>query len=421
MTLKNVVVFFLVVLGINCYAQEKRVADLKIQGNKKIKSSFVKKLIKIKVGAVLDSTILEEDIKRLKRLSSVSNASYEVLTSENKAYSVYYKLKENVTIIPAVSIYTSNDDEFAYRVGLYEYNLLGRNITLGGFYQNDIYSSYGINFRMPYLFSRRFGLALNHQNLTTEEPVFFTNSTADYKYNNKSLEVLGLYEFNARNRLELGINYFSEDYQYKSGTTSPSVPLELNVKKLLYKTIYVFNNLDYDYQYVSGFKSRFNFQFVTSTSEKLPEFIIGWNDFNYFLRVGKRGNWASRMRIGFSSNAESPFAPFSVDNNLNIRGVGNTIDRGTGVIVLNTEYRHTLVEKEWFVLQSNTFIDAGSWRNPGGDFGDFSKSENIRIHPGIGLRFMHKSIFNATFRIDYGLGITNGDTQGFVFGIGQYF
>jgi mannose-6-phosphate isomerase-like protein (cupin superfamily) len=153
----------------------------------------------------------------------------------------------------------------------------------------------------------------------------------------------------------------------------------------------------------------------------LPDFFIGWNDFFYFKRIGKNGNWANRLRLGLSTNDETPFAPFSVDNNLNIRGVGNTIDRGTGVIVVNTEYRHTLYEKNWFVLQGNAFIDAGTWRNPGGDFGDFSKDDNIKVYPGLGLRFIHKKIYNAIFRIDYGVGVTPNSSKGFVFGIGQYF
>jgi len=271
------------------------------------------------------------------------------------------------------------------------------------------------------LFGKQYGLAINYQNLTTQEPVFFDNTTADYKYNNESLEILGLFEINFHHKIEFGINYFTEDYKYKSGATSPDVPQELNVHKLLYKGIYEYNNLDYSYQYVSGFKSRFNFQYVRSTSDMLPSFLIGWNDFFFFKRVGEKGNWANRLRVGLSTNDNTPFAPFSVDNNLNVRGVGNTIDRGTGVFLLNTEYRYTLYEKGWFIFQGNAFVDAGSWRNPGGDFGDFIKSQNIRVYPGLGLRFIHKKIFNAIFRIDYGFGITKDATKGFVFGIGQYF
>ena len=415
------ILILLLLTNIGMFSQENIVLDFKIKGNKKLKTNFIKKITKIETGSKLDSIVLEEDIKRLKRLPSVSHAYYQVFVSEDYKYNVYYTIEENFTILPLANIYTTNDDEFAFRIGAYEYNLLGQNIIFGGFYQRDIYNSYGINFRAPNLFSRQLGLAVNYQDLTTEEPVFLTNATADYKYNNKSYEILGLFQIDFKNRLELGVNYFTEDYQYLSGATEPTIPLNLNVKKLLYKFIYNYDDLDYYYQYVSGFKSILNFQYVTSRNEALPEFLIGWNDFLYFKRLGKKGNWASRLRLGLSSNNNSPFAPFSVDNNLNIRGVGNTIDRGTGVIILNTEYRHTVYEKDWFILQTNTFIDAGSWRNPGGDFNDFGDSQNLRVYPGIGLRFISKKIYNATFRIDYGIGITNDATNGFVFGIGQYF
>lgn len=415
--------FLLLFLGVslNVFSQGYSVADLKIQGNDRLKTTFIKKISSIKPGVALDSAVIEQDIIRLKRLPSVSHAYYQVFHSENNTYNVFYTIEENFTLIPSLNVYTTNNDEFAFRLGLYEFNTLGRNIIFGGFYQKDNYSSYALNFRAPYLFSKKLGLAVNLQNLTTLEPVFFDGTTADYKYNNQSAEVLGLYEFNFNNRVELGVNYFMEDYQYKFGATNPNVPQELNVHKWLAKVIYEYNNLDYYYQYVSGFKSQLNLQYVTSTNDMLPDFFIGWNDFFLFNRIGQKGNWANRLRFGLSSNDKTPFAPFSVDNNVNIRGVGNTIDRGTGVIVLNTEFRYTLIERNWFVLQSNTFVDAGTWRNPGGDFGDFSKSDNVKVYPGLGLRFIHKKIYNAIFRIDYGHGITKQATQGLVFGIGQYF
>ncbi|TSE07812.1 MULTISPECIES: POTRA domain-containing protein [Aquimarina] len=401
-------------------AQEGKVLDIIIQGNNKTKTSAILKHIYTEQGNVLDSLALERDVKRLKRLPAIAHAYYQVHNKEG-GYEIVYGVEENFTIIPSANIYTTNDDEFAFRVGLYEFNLLGQNITFGGIYQNDIYSSFGANLRAPYLFGKRLGLALNYSNLTTEEPVFLENGIADYKYNNTSYEILGLYQFNFQNRIELGVNYFNEDYEYKRGVTAEGIPQDFDVNKLLFKLIYEYDNLNYDYQYVSGFKSTFNLQYVISTENVLPDFVIGWNDFLYYHRIGKKGNWASRLRMGLATNDDSPFAPFAVDNNLNIRGVGNTIDRGTGVIVLNTEYRQTLYEKDWFVLQSNVFVDGGSWRNPGGDFDDFGDSQNFRIYPGIGLRFMHKKIFNAIFRIDYGYGVTDDATNGFVFGIGQYF
>lgn len=419
--MRKKIIFILLIAWISGFAQQNTVADVKIQGNKKLKSSFIKSLALVKKGSVLDSTIIEQDIKRLKRLPSVAHAYYQVFSAEKDLYNVFYNIEENFTLIPSLSIYTTNNNEFAYRVGLAEFNALGRNMAVGGFFQKDNFNSYALNFRAPYLFSRQFGLAFNLQNLTTLEPVFFDDTSANYKYNNKSIEVLGLCQLNFNNKIELGFNSFVEDYKYQDGATNSMVPLELNIPKWLIKGIYEYNNLDYFYQYVSGFRSQFNFQYVTSNRDNVDSFQIGWNDFFYYKRIGKKGNWANRMRLGLATNNDTPFAPFSVDNNINIRGVGNTIDRGTGVIVLNTEYRHTLFEKKWFVLQGNAFVDAGSWRNPGGKFSDFSRSKNMKLYPGLGLRFFHKQIYNAVFRIDYGYGVSKNATKGLVFGIGQYF
>ncbi len=421
MMFKSVLPFMLLLFLANGYSQEKTIADVKVKGTKRINASFLKRYLLLKTGMDVDSTIMDADIKRLKQLPSVSHAYFQVFSTDDGRYTIYYHIEENFTFIPYANVYTSTNDEFAFRIGLQEFNFLGRNITLGGFYQYDVFNSYGIGLRAPYLFGNRFGLALNYHDITTQEPVFFEDNTADYKYNNNGYEVLGLYEINLKNGIELGGSLFTEDYQYLFGATSTDVPQDLKVKKHLLKFLYNYNNITYYYQYLSGFRSTLNFQYVGSSDTSLPEFLIGFNDFAWFRRIGEKGNWASRLRIGLASNVDTPFAPFTVDNNLNIRGVGNAIDRGTGAIVLNTEYRHTLVDRDWFVFQGNVFVDGGSWRNPGGDLSDFGDNQNIRVYPGVGLRFIHKRIFNAIFRIDYGFGITKGASRGIVFGIGQYF
>jgi hypothetical protein len=48
----------------------------------------------------------------------------------------------------------------------------------------------------------------------------------------------------------------------------------------------------------------------------------------------------------------------------------------------------------------------GTWRSPGGNLDDLFSSKNIKVYPGFGIRFIHKKIYNAVFRIDYGYGIT---------------
>jgi len=336
-------------------------------------------------------------------------------------YNVSFTIEENFTIIPEVNFWTNNRSAVAYKIGAYNYNTLGRNIGFGGFYQNNGFDTYAINFRAPHLFSRKFGLALNHQNWKSEEPLYFDVGTANYMYNNVSYEMLGLYQLDLKHNFELGINIFKEKYIYLDGATDANTPLNLDLNKLLYKFIYTYDNLAYNYQYLDGFKNQFYGQLVTSDEVSNKNFLIAWNDLFYFRRIGIKGNWANRLRMGLSTNNDSPFAPFSVDNNINLRGVGVLVDRGTGSIVLNSEYRHTLYEKNWFSVQGNAFIDAGSWRNPGGELSDFTNNDNIKLFSGIGLRIMHKRIYDAILRIDYGHSLRNDGTKGFVFGVGQYF
>lgn len=136
--MRSIVFFLFLFIPFNIQSQDYIVANLKVQGNKKLKTSFVERISTIKSGVALDSLQIEKDLKRLKRLPSVAHAYYQVFYSDGNKYNVFYNIEENFTIIPSLSIYTTNDDEFAYRLGLYEFNLFEQNIAFGGFYQKDI-------------------------------------------------------------------------------------------------------------------------------------------------------------------------------------------------------------------------------------------------------------------------------------------
>jgi outer membrane protein assembly factor BamA len=412
--------FFLWFISSYSYSQNLIVDKIEFLGTKRMNKSFLEKMILTKKGAVLDSTQLGNDIQILNRLNGISKAEFKVIKLENNLVDVNYTITENFSLIPVASIWTT-DEIGAYRIGLYEYNFLGKNNTIGGFYQYNGFHSYGINFASPQFFSSKFGIGTNIQKLISKEPIYFLNSKANYQYTNTSAEIISNYQINTKNEVKLGLTIFNEKYNYIDGTISSDIPRNLDINKQLIKMQYSFDNVNYDYYLVKGFRSNSYLQFVVSDKNFQDKFVIGWNDFLFYKRVGDKGNWASRLRLGLATNNISPFSPFSVDNNLNIRGVGNIIDRGTGAIVFNTEFRKTLYEKKWFVLQGNAFVDSGTWRNPGGNFSDFSNQKNIRIYPGLGIRFIHKTIFNAVFRLDYGYGITKNASKGFVFGIGQYF
>lgn len=412
--------FFFLFSQVIVYAQKQNITSIHWKGNRKMSVKFMTNFIETKVGHPLDSLKINRDVAALTRLNGISNVTFEVVNT-SLGYDVMFILIENWSILPNLSLWTTDEATAAYRIGIYDYNFLGRNATIGGFYQYNGASSFGLNFSAPFLFSSNFGIETSFQKLASIEPIYISDSAARYEYTNIGFEVLGVFRIDYRNSIKLGANVFKEKFQYLSGATASDVTQFLEVNKTLFKSNYNYDNLRYDFYLVKGFRSIFFGQYVFSSNDFQNEFFIAWNDFSYFKRIGRTGNWASRLRLGLSSNDESPFSPFALDNNINIRGVGNIIDRGTGAIVFNTEYRTTLYEKKWFVLQGNAFVDSGSWRKPGGGFDDFANADNFRVYPGLGLRFIHKTIFNATFRIDYGYGITKNASNGIVFGIGQYF
>lgn len=196
------------------------------------------------------------------------------------------------------------------------------------------------------------------------------------------------------------------------------MPNEFETNKYLGKAFYDYNALNYHYYFTEGFRSFTNFTFVTGKNINGDrQFVSFENDLFFYKRIKSKGNWATRLKIGLATNTPSPFA---IDNNQNIRGIGNLVKRGSGVWAVNTEYRHTLIEKKWFVLQANSFWDIGSLRQAGENLNTFFKNKSIETRAGVGVRIIHKFIFRAIIRIDYWFSFDNSP-GGLVFGIGQYF
>ncbi len=398
------------------------VYSLEFKGLKRTRTSFARQMVHVKPGDLLDSAKLKADIQMLIRLPSVAHAYYQIFRSHENQYRVFYNVEENFTLLPTFNIWTVGDRLWWY-TGLSEYNFLGRNILLEGFYRNNGKHSYGINFKAPFLWEAKWGVAATYKHLVSDEPVYFGETTAIYEYKNTSFELLGLYQWNFNNRLELGGSLFREEYSYiEGGEGIENKPERLLQNKWLVKLNHQYYRVDQYYQYLSGIVNSFNFQTVMTVNDPQPAFNIFWNEWTCYRRLGKKGNFAGRFRLGFSTNNDSPFSAFVVDNHVNIRGVGDRVDRGSAVITLNSEYRNTLWEKDWAAVQGVGFIDYGSWRQPGGGLDDFSKAANIYVYSGGGMRFILKKVYNATLRIDYGVGLTAANnSQGWVLGLGQYF
>jgi outer membrane protein insertion porin family len=398
------------------------IGEIKVDGLKKSKRSFIDILIHSKVGKAIDSSLVQADILRLIREPAVSHATYEIIQVDEKQAALVFHIEENFTLIPAVDLWTTVEDQFAFHLGVNDYNFLGRGYTAGFFYRKNIYSGYGFLFGNPNFITSKLGYKIIGQHNKTLEPIRDEFNESFFDYINNSLEFLMDYELNLKNKVSLGFGMISEKYVKNKGVDLQEVPNEFETSKFLGKVLYDYDTLNYHYYFTEGFRSFTNFTYVTGLNINGDQRFVSFeNDFFFYKRIKSKGNWATRLKIGFATNTASPFAPFAIDNNQNIRGIGNLVQRGSGVLALNTEYRHTLIEKKWFVLQANSFWDIGSLRQSGDDLNTLFKNKSVETRAGIGVRFIHKYIFKAIIRIDYGFSFDNKNPGGLVFGIGQYF
>ncbi|MCT4664897.1 MAG: outer membrane protein assembly factor [Flavobacteriales bacterium] len=423
---KRILIVFLLMFNA-LWAQN--IDEIQISGNEKTKTSLIKKLLTTQLGDDYKNASVQEDIEFLKRLPAVKNAHSKLKNEQGKNVLVF-EIEERFTIIPIIEIWADKDRNW-FKVGAAEYNAFGQNVTLEAHYLYNNKHSYGIQAKAPFLFNNKWGMGFSHRYFNSIEPLYFQNPldkegsdtrefTADYNYQNISAEVLGLYQMNFANKLEFGINAFNEKYSYLRGADSVKAPPGLDILKILGKLYYQHYKVKHHYFYLDGYALDFSYQIVTSRKDKTP-FQIGELFLKYFKRTANKGNLGVQMKLGLSSNHSTPFSAFVIDNHKNVRGVGNRINRGSGALVLNTEYRHTLLDKNWLAIQGVAFVDAATLRQAGGDLGNLFKETNLYASSGIGARFHLKNIFGATLRIDYAFGLNDRSGNGFVLGLGQYF
>lgn len=415
--MKNIILYYLLI-STSFLTFSQKIASINLEGLKKTKEEYVNQFIDLKVGDELDSTILYANKQRLANLEMFSDVNFGV-KSTISGYEVRFIFNELYTFLPVFS-FGGIEENFWAQVGATEVNLSGRGNKLTTYYQYYDRSSYAAHLTFNRIKQSRWGANVNLIKWSTLEPLFFSDNTVEYEYDNYTIGADVIRHSNFTDRIEFGAAFFTEDYKKATAGEFDGAPEKVSKNKVLGKLTFVWNRVNCHFHFLNGFHNQLNIQTVQSIGDD-PPFYIFFNDIKKFWRSGVKGNFATRFRFGLSSNEESPFAPFVLDSYLNIRGVGNRVDRGTGAIILNAEYRHTLYDKKQATVQGVLFSDSGSWRNPGGDYSDFSNDDNLVLFAGGGFRFIHKKIYNAIFRVDYGFNLQEPGINGFVLGIGQYF
>lgn len=405
---------FVVVSISNALSQH--INEIRFQGLNKTRLSYIAQFVTLKKGDELDSIKLEKSIQQLLNLEIINEVNSEVTVIDGSV-TIIINCKESGTLLP-IFHFGSVKDNFWFRVGGSEINFLGKGHKLHAYYQYNRLHSLLIGYAIPRMFQSSWDINMSLVNWSSIEPLYFQEGTSFYNYNNKTIGLAISYNFNYVQRLTIGASFFNE--RYKKDDKMPFGPDNVIKEKWLGKLIYYVNHQNYHYYMVNGWSNTLNMETVVTNGEQVP-FYIFFNDLKYFRQYGKKYNLAARVRVGLSTNNESPFAPFVLDSYVNIRGAGNKVDRGTGTITFNIENRFTGIDRIKVAAQAVLFTDIGSWRLPSGGFDDFVNVDVFRVFSGIGVRAIYKKNFNAIFRIDYGVDLLDTQQHGLVIGVGQYF
>ncbi len=398
------------------------VNEIKFIGLQKTKDRVLRQILQLEPGKVASKEHIERDLQILKNFSSIGDAFYQIDTIANKL-NITYDIQEINTLIPIINFGGIKNNVW-FQAGFSDINLFGSGNSISASYRNvDKRSSGEAFFRALRVRGSKWGYSISLSKWASLEPLYFPDDvTVRYNYDNNSLGLTGIHQFSLNRSVEFGGSIFEENYRKQAGENKSNLPGpdRLIQQKYLGKIGYLENFVDRIYFSLKGFTWNFLFQEVYTKSDKsiFNHFVI---ESKYFALPDKEINFAFRLRFGISTNNNTPFAPFVVDSHVNLRGVGNRIDRGTAQAVFNAEYRHTFFHDEDWGGQFVVFSDFGTWRQPGEQIEDMLLVENFRHFIGSGVRIIYKPIYGAILRIDYGFDLFRLDERGFVIGFGQYF
>jgi outer membrane protein assembly factor BamA len=449
---KIIFCFLLLTIPVLLTAQTKNltVSEVTFSGLKKTKSSYLYRFLETKKDSLVNPDIIARDVQVLKNLYSIANASTQLDTTAAGVH-VDFKIQEALTLFPIVNFGGIKGNLWG-QLGFTDVNFLGRGNQFTAYYlNNQRRHNAALYYRVPYWGRSKWGSSASFLRWATVEPAYFDEGAVIYNYNFTSTGLSVIYEIKNDHTLEFGANYFVEDYEKlaEQSISNPPGPDKLTLPKMLLKTTHIKSMINYHFFYLSGWNNSTHIENVQNLTDGVW-FHVFKNDFRYYKRVNKLGNVAFRARFGISTNISTPFAPFVVDSQINIRGVGNRRDRGTAVLTINAEYRQTIfditkgikktrrtdeqIAKGWdeyeveyfdkegkIAVQLVGFTDIGGWRSPGGKIGELIDMDQARFFVGAGLRLIYKNAYNAILRVDYGVDVFDRNERGFVIGTGQYF
>ncbi len=392
------------------------VDSIALKGLKRTRPDIVQRYLDSKVGQEFNEENAQHDVQAILNTRVFSQASYELKSIDGKNI-LEFDCKEIITLLPTLNFGTIGSNTFL-KIGGFNANLFGKIGTLRAHYIFYDGHSFFIENETPYINGSPFGLMLDLKSVSTLEVLNVDDMSLSCNYRNNYFGADGFYELEQNHRVYAGGALFNERFSINSDMATDSTHF-VEGTKVKFKLEHRMNNVNINGCNEFGLGLQTQVSMVNTRGYK-PFFQI-IHSFKYIKQFGHGSNLATRLKLGTSTDQMTPFAPFTVDSYLNIRGVGNKIDRGVSQCVLNVEYRQELFHGKSIILQGIAFTDLGSWRLPGETYAGLLQKKNLKSFSGLGARVFLTNYYQLILRGDIGFNLQDLSQRGVVIGLGQYF
>lgn len=394
---------------------------IQFAGLTKTKESYLRSILLNQVGKEYIEGSLEKDnqiLRNLKLFFSVnSSASYNSAAS---GWDLLFEVEEATYLYPILSA-SGFKSQLKIQAGFNQINFRGKAEHIGLLYQfYDRHSIFGF-YHVPRHHNNKTGHEISITKYSTVEPLYFKDTVTPFNFDNYNVSTSLHYWITPKLRSGIGGMYMYETYQQIDTSVFDLGQFEFFFHKYQIRTAIDYNNLDEHFERQRGLRNHGYAETIQTIDYPDISFFKFTNDFYFYRFLGKNGNLALHQRIGIATNNDSPFSPFVLDGFLNVRGVGNRIARGTAEMIVNAEYRHTLIKHNWLFLQFVSFADFGTLRLAGEEIKDMFKDQSVELFLGGGLRIHSRKLYKVIFRIDYSVNPIFPQRHGPTFGVGQFF
>ncbi len=424
--MRQLILFRFLLLALSGNSQT--VSGIRFEGLVHTQEDYLRKIILIEEGDQLDTNLINESVFLLRNFNLFFEVESDYFVSGNTCEVVFH-IKEANYLYPIFSV-SGFGDQIKLRAGANHINFLGRVQSCGVLYQWYDRHSFSLFHTMNRHANQTTGHTLAIAKYSTLEPLYFTqdsqqnDTVSQFNFDNYSVSGGGHYWIRPFLNTGLGGAYMFETYlQRDNAFALPGGDRFSFHKHQLFGSV-TMNRVEGIYEKRKGMYAQLYGEWIhTYTNEFMNAgFFKASGNVRWYQLLGKRGNVALQSRIGLSTNNNSPFAPFVLDGFVNVRGIGNRVERGTAELIANAEYRFTLFTNRWITLQAAAFSDFGTLRAPGDPLSNLFLDAEQNVFVGSGMRVHLNVGYKTSMRVDYSLNPMNGaKLSGFTFGFDQFF